>query len=108
MTRIEHSPGAESADAWYAIYTKHQHEKTATELLRRKDFQVLLPLYSTVRRWKDRNKTVVLPLFPCYLFVRSNLSRKLDILQTPGVFWVVERAGRAFPVPEAEIEAVKR
>jgi transcription elongation factor/antiterminator RfaH len=108
MSPSGQSAQAESADAWYAIYTKHQHEKTATDLLRRKDFEVLLPLYTTVRRWKDRNKTVILPLFPSYLFVRTDLARKLDILQTPGVFWVVERGGRAFPVSDEEIEAVKR
>ena len=108
MTRTDDPTRTELTEAWYAIYTKHQHEKAATDLLRRKDFKVLLPLYSSVRRWKDRDKAVVLPLFPCYVFVRTDLGRKLDILQTPGVFWMVERGGRAFPIPEEEIEAVKR
>ena len=93
---------------WYAIYTKHQHEKSVSELLSRKKFEVLLPLYTTVHRWRDRNKKLQLPLFPCYLFVRTDLSRKLDILQTPGVFFMVDSGGRAFPVPDKEIDAIKK
>jgi transcription antitermination factor NusG len=94
--------------AWYAVYTKHQHEKSATELLARKGFEVLLPLYRATHQWKDRVKNVLLPVFPCYLFLRANLERKLDILRTPGVFWLVENGGHACPVPESDIEAVRR
>jgi transcription termination/antitermination protein NusG len=93
---------------WYAVYTKHQHEKTACELLARKDFEVFLPLYQAKRHWKDRRKVVSLPVFPCYLFLRTNLVRKLEILQTPGVFWLVESGGRTCEVPNSEIEAVRR
>src|SRR5215467_8290799 len=93
---------------WCAIYTKHQHEKTACDLLTGKGFEVFLPLYQAKRQWKDRTKIVSLPVFPCYLFLRINLGRRLEILQTPGVFWLVESAGRTCEVPNSEIEAVRR
>ena len=93
---------------WYAVYTKHQHEKAACELLAGKGFEIFLPLYHMKRNWKDRTKVVSLPVFPCYLFLRANLVRKLEILQTPGVFWLVESGGRACEVPNSEIEAVRR
>jgi transcription antitermination factor NusG len=99
---------APQAPAWYAVYTKHQHEKSASDLLSRKGFEVFLPRYSFERRWKDRTKTVSLPVFPCYLFLRTDLDRKLDILRTPGVFWLVETFGRACAIPESEIEAVRK
>jgi len=94
--------------AWYAIYARHQHERTAAELLTRKGFEVLLPEYRSLRRWKDRNKTVFLPLFPCYLFVRTDLSRKVDILRTAGVSWLVESGGCACPIPESDIQAINK
>lgn len=94
-------------EAWYAVYTKFQHEKTAASLLEKKELNVFLPVYRAVHRWKDRNQTVILPLFPCYLFLRTNLDRKLDILRTAGVRWIVENAGRACAVPEPEIDAVR-
>ena len=94
--------------AWYAVYTKHQHEKSASDLLSRKGFEVLLPLYRATHRWKDRAKTVLLPVFPSYLFVRTNLEKKLDILRVPGVFWLVGHGDRALAVSELEIEAVRK
>lgn len=93
---------------WYALYTKHQHEKTAFESLSKKGFEVLLPLYKTKRKWKDRTKIVFLPVFPCYLFLRANLVRKLEILKTPGIFWFVENGGSACEVPEQDIEAIRK
>ena len=36
---------------WWAIYTRHQHEKTVAEMLSTKGFEVFLPLYESVRRW---------------------------------------------------------
>lgn len=94
--------------AWYALYTKHQHEKNAADLLSRKGFEVLLPLYRAAHKWKDRSKIVFLPVFPCYLFLRVRLAQKLEILRTPGIFWFVGSAGRASAVDPREIEAVQR
>jgi len=93
---------------WYAIYTKHQHEKVASVHLAKKGFEVLLPLYRTAHRWKDRTQVVQLPLFPCYVFLRGSLERKLEILRTPGVFWLVGSGGQATPVPQSDIEAVRK
>jgi transcription antitermination factor NusG len=93
---------------WYAIYTKHQHEKSAADLLARKGFEILLPLYRSIRRWKDRDKSVLSPLFPCYLFVRTDLSRKVDILRTPGVFWLVESGGCACQIPDTDVEEINK
>lgn len=107
--RIEELPALKGAkDAWYAIYTKHQHEKSAADLLGRKGFEILLPLYRLIRRRKDRDKSVLSPLFPCYLFVRTDLSRKVDILRTPGVFWLVESGGCACQIPDADVEEINK
>ena len=79
------------ADSWYAIYTKHQHEKKVADLLQRKGFEVFLPLVKEKRRWKDRAKQVSFPMFPCYVFVRGIANRKIEVLQVGGVFWIVNR-----------------
>jgi len=96
------------ASEWFAAYTRFQHEKNAARLLENKGFEVFLPVYRALHRWKDRNQLVVLPLFPCYLFLRTELDRKLQILQTAGVRWLVENSGRACEVADKEIEAVQR
>ncbi|HKM67285.1 MAG TPA: UpxY family transcription antiterminator [Candidatus Acidoferrum sp.] len=93
---------------WYAVYTKHQHEKNAADLLRNRGFEVFLPLLKETRRWKDRSKQISLPIFPCYLFLRLIEVCKVEILQTPGVFWMVESVGRPCPIPDWEIEGIRK
>ncbi len=92
---------------WYAIYIKHNHERKSADLLARKGIEVLLPLYKSVRCWKDRKKSLAMPLFPGYVFLRSSLRNKIEILSTPGVFFIVESAGHACPIPEHEIQAIR-
>lgn len=98
----------ETDGAWCAIYTRHQHEKTVGEMLETKGFEVFLPLYESARRWKDRRKVLSLPLFPCYVFVRGPLDRRLQILTTPGVHTIISRGERLAMIPGEEIEAIRR
>src|SRR6516164_4397905 len=94
--------------AWYAVHTQYQHEKAVARILAQKGFDIFLPVYDVARRWKDRTKQLSLPLFPCYVFIQGGLDRRLEVLNTPGVFGFVGWSGRAAAIPEAEIEAVLR
>ena len=62
---------------WYAAYTIANHEKRVAKQLEQKSVEHFLPLYDSVRRWKDRRVKLQLPLFPGYLFVRIPLSERL-------------------------------
>lgn len=97
-----------SPSAWYAIYTRHQHEKAIGSALESKGFEILLPLYTSARRWKDRTKLLALPLFPCYVFINGGLDRMVDIVTTPGIFSVVSSAGQPIGIPSGEIMAIRR
>jgi transcription antitermination factor NusG len=92
---------------WWALYTRHQHEKTVAEMLSNKGFDVFLPLYDSMRRWKDRSKLLSLPLFPGYVFVRGGLSRKLQVVSTPGVHMILYRGEQIAVIPDAEIQAIR-
>jgi transcription antitermination factor NusG len=93
---------------WYVLYTRHQHEKVVAQILTCKGFEIFLPLYSTARRWKDRTKLLSLPLFPCYVFLRGGLKRRLDVMTTPGIHALVSTAGQPAAIPADEIEAIRR
>jgi len=93
---------------WYALYTRHQHEKTIAHSLSNKGFEVFLPLYNAAHRWKDRTKQLSLPLFPCYVFLRTRGHEWLPVLTTPGVHMVVSYAGQPAAIPGAEVEAIRR
>ena len=104
----DHMAGQNLKHNWYAVCTRHQHEKTAARILEHKEFEVFLPLYKARRRWQDRVKEISVPLFPGYLFVRDGLERWLPILTTPGVCNIVSCGGRPAAIPCSEIEAVRR
>src|SRR5438067_13356975 len=70
---------------WYAAYTCAQHEKRVAAELGMRDVEHFLPMYSSVRRWKDRCVTLDLPLFPGYVFVRLALRERLRVVQIPSV-----------------------
>jgi transcription elongation factor/antiterminator RfaH len=93
---------------WYAIYTRHQHEKSAADLLARKGFEVLLPLYRSRSRWTDRTRVVHLPLFPNYLFVRADLERRVHVLRTAGVCWFVENGGRPSEIAPEQMQTLRK
>jgi transcription antitermination factor NusG len=96
------------ASSWHALYTRHHHEKVIAQALTGKGFEVFLPQYRAVHRWKDRQKDLQLPLFPNYVFIRGGLDRMLNILTTPGVHSIVSWGSRPAEVPVQEIEALRR
>jgi transcription antitermination factor NusG len=95
-------------DSWYALYTRHQHEKVVARNLACKGFETFLPLYAAARNWKDRTKLLNLPLFPCYVFLRGDVGRRLDILGTPGIHAFISCAGQPAAIPAAEIEGIRQ
>ena len=92
---------------WYALHTRHQHEKCVHRILTGKGLEAFLPLYATAHHWKDRVKRVSLPLFPCYVFLRGPLVHWLPVLTTPGVHNVVGFGGEPASISSAEIEAIR-
>ena len=92
---------------WYALYTCARHEKKVAEQIERRDVSCFLPLYRSVRRWKDRRKQLDLALFPGYVFVRMSLLNKLKVLEVPGVVRFVSFDGHPAALPDEEIEALR-
>ena len=92
---------------WYAAYTCANHEKqVAAELLAR-GVEHFLPLYGSVRRWKDRRVKLDLPLFPGYVFVRLALVERLRVLQIPRVVRLVGFSGMPAALPDEQVEILR-
>lgn len=92
---------------WHAIYTRHQHEHTISQILLNKGFEVFLPVYDRVTQWKDRRKKISVPLFPCYVFVRGEPNRRQQILTTPGVHTILCTGKDLAVIPTCEIDAIR-
>ena len=93
---------------WYAVYTCPRHEKCVADHVERRQMRAFLPLYRTKHRWKDRSKVVELALFPGYVFVHLALQHRLRVLEIPGVVRFVSFHGKPAPLPEAELESLRR
>ena len=92
---------------WYAVYTRSRHEKSVADQLVHKSVEHFLPLYETVRKWKNGNFKVRLPLFPGYLFVYIPLRERLQVLQVPGVVQLVGASGVPLALPQTDIETIR-
>lgn len=92
---------------WYAAYTCANHEKRVAEQLGVREVEHFLPLYSSVRRWKDRRVMLELPLFPGYVFVRMAMGDRLQVQTVPGVARLVGFDGTPAALPDEEIGALR-
>jgi len=95
-------------ERWYAAQTCANHEKRVLEQLSQRTVEAYLPLYASVRRWKDRRICLELPLFPGYVFVRLALRARVQVLQTPSVVRLVGFGGHPTALPDQEIDGLRR
>ena len=92
---------------WYAAYTCANHEKHVAAELGAREVEHFLPLYSSVRRWKDRRVSLDLPLFPGYIFVRLALCDRMRVVQIPSVVRLVGFGGLPTALPDTEMKIMR-
>ena len=94
---------------WFALRTRSRHEKKVATEIAAKGISAFLPVMSQKNRWSDRFKIVELPLFPCYVFVRTDASpeNRISVLRTYGAVGFIGNGGRGTPIPDEQIESVR-
>lgn len=100
-----------SGQHWYCVQTKPRAEARALENLERQAFECLLPRIrrpAPVARLR-RQKTVIEPLFPRYLFLRADPHAQslAPIRSTTGVIGLVRFANQPARVPEDIIDRLR-
>ena len=93
---------------WYAISTRSRHEKYVRDQLKAQGVESLLPVVRRFNQWKDRKKAVDFPLFPGYCFARFAREARVTVLKAPGVVRIIGNSGDPEPIPDEEMDAVKR
>src|SRR5260370_21336668 len=93
---------------WYAAYTCANHEKRVRDQMEQRSVESFLPVYQTVRRWKDRRMQLQMPLFPGYVFVPMAPGDRLRVLQVPSVVRLVGVNGELSAFPDEGIEVLKK
>ena len=87
---------------WYAVYTRCRHEARVAAALQHCGVEAYLPLITVPRRRRRQRPLLRIPLFPGYLFVRTDLEpfKYREILRVPGVVRLLGSKGGPVPVPE--------
>ena len=100
---------ASAVENWYAVHTRARHERVVAQRLREQGVNTFLPLVTEVHRWSDRRKSVEMPLFGCYVFVKlpPTGEDRLRVLRIDGVFKFVGARRMGTPIAEAQIDAVR-
>jgi transcription antitermination factor NusG len=98
---------AEDRLRWYAVRVRTRFEGVATTHLNERGFEAFLPSYKVRRRWSDRVKTLQLPLFPGYLFCRTDLRSRLPIMTVPGFLHFVGSGPGPTPINDSEIDSIR-
>jgi transcription antitermination factor NusG len=100
----------EPSRSWYALFVRSRHEFVTSEQLQKRGVEVFLPVINKTRRWSDRNKSVLFPLFPGYIFVHVRPSAEifLNIIRAHGtVSFVTQEPGRPAQVDPQEIRSLQ-
>ena len=97
----------QDAKKWIAVYTKPRHEKSVEKKLKNKGYDVYLPMLKERRKWSDRKKWVLFPLFRSYIFVKVEIKNSLFVLKTPGVVKIVKFHGKISVIPYDIIKSIR-
>ena len=99
---------SDNPKSWYALYTKSRNEKKAFESLISAGIEAYLPLIKTLKQWSDRKKWVEEPLFRSYIFVYIDKLEYFKVLNIYGIVRYITFEGKAVPIPENQIQAIKQ
>ena len=94
--------------AWYVLHTKSRFEQVVSDGLLKKSMDVFLPLITVASKRKDRKKMIRVPLFPGYVFVKSDLHphHHLEIVKTVGAVKLVGDNRGPISVPDVTIDSL--
>lgn len=97
-----------STKNWYAIYTRFRSEKMVAMLLERKGINCYLPLRDVVKRYTRKIRRYQVPLINSYVFVNIDPKQYVRVLETEHVIKFIKPGKDLYPIPEKEIDTLKR
>ncbi|MDM8538446.1 UpxY family transcription antiterminator [Desulfobacterales bacterium HSG17] len=94
---------------WYVLHTKSRFEGIVYDALDKKSKEVFLPRIWVKSRRKDRKVMLHTPLFPGYVFVKTDLDARdhLDILKTTGAVKLIGNNDGPIPAEDQAIASLQ-
>jgi transcription antitermination factor NusG len=89
---------------WYVVYTRSRCEKKVNSILSKRGVESYCPLNRCHKKWADRNKIVLEPLFKSYVFIKVTTKEIVSVKQmTSDIVNVVYWLGSPAIIREDEI-----
>lgn len=101
-------PANQDNKNWYVLYTHSRCEFKVEESLNLLSVSTYLPLKKTIKKWSDRNKEIISPLFASYVFINATEKERLISLENKQVARCLTDAGKPAIVPKWQIENLKK
>ena len=94
---------------WYVLHTKSRHESVVNDGLARKSVEVYLPKITVPSKRRDRKKTIRVPLFPGYVFVKTDLHphTHLEIVKVAGAVRFIGNKQGPLSIADETVESLK-
>ena len=93
---------------WYILYTHPRMEKKLAKILELRQIEYYLPLLRLKKKWSDRFKLVVSPVFPSYIFIKMIFSEtKNKVITLPGAHHFLTINHEPQTVAEDDLNMVK-
>jgi transcription elongation factor/antiterminator RfaH len=94
---------------WYVLHTRSRFESVVVDGLSRKQVEAYLPRITVPSKRRDRRQMIQVPLFPGYVFVRSDLNpyQQLEIVKTVGVVRFIASRQGPLPVGDEVISSLR-
>jgi transcriptional antiterminator NusG len=94
---------------WYVLHTKSRFENVVNEGLLKKQIEVFLPKITVRSKRRDRRAMIRVPLFPGYVFVKTDLHphHHLEIVKTAGAVRLIGNRQGPIAVAEETIDSLQ-
>jgi transcriptional antiterminator NusG len=94
--------------SWYVLHTRSRFESVVNEGLEKKALEVFRPKIQVRSKRRDRRLLIRVPLFPGYIFVKTNLEplEHLEIVKTVGVVRFIGNSQGPIAVPDETINSL--
>jgi transcription termination/antitermination protein NusG len=93
---------------WYALKVRTRSEFLALKALRNRGYEPFCPTYPERRRYSDRVKVIENVAFPGYLFCRFDPRKKLPVISSRAIEYIVGSGGIPEPIPDQQIADIRR
>jgi transcription elongation factor/antiterminator RfaH len=94
---------------WFVLHTRSRFENVVNDGLAKKSIEVFLPKILVRSKRRDRKLLIRVPVFPGYLFVKSDMhpNEQIEIVKTIGVVRFIGTKDGPVPVADETIDSLK-